>query len=68
MYPILQYLDSGSSSDAQDIPLVTKFPKLLPRERYCNNFVYENGKPLYPTNYNMPSSIHNIFVIDINSS
>ena len=53
---ILQDLDSGSSSDAQDIPLVPKLRKILSRERYCKKMFDENGQLIYPTNPNMPSS------------
>jgi len=46
----------GSSSYAQDIPVVPKFRKLLSRERYCKYMFDEKGQLLYPTNPNMPSS------------
>jgi hypothetical protein len=47
---------SGSSSNAQDIPVLPKFRKLLSRERYCKHMFDENEQLFYPTKCNMPSS------------
>jgi hypothetical protein len=59
MHLISQYLDLELSLDVQDIPLVEKYCKLLPRARYYNQMVNKNGEPLCPTIYNMPTfSIH----------
>ena len=60
MYSILQDPDSGLNSNAQDIPLVLKYPTFLSGTRYHKQLVDENGQSLYPTNLNMKISIHNL--------
>ena len=59
MHLILQDPDSGLSSNGQDIPPITKRPKMLSGVRQPKKLVCENRHPLYPGNCNMPYSSHN---------
>jgi hypothetical protein len=60
MYPNFQDPDSKLSSGAENIIVsVQKRRKVLSGETYHKQLVDENGQPIYPTNCDIPSSIHN---------